>query len=113
METVSSVVTYTNSATKIKLRQHKITTIGDSFLREIRENVELSLSNKFGEYSMVEPGWELNILFESANSVLGSLTQRDIILICGGSNDFNTDRVSQLLIISWSSLRQTITPILY
>jgi len=94
METVSSVVTYMNSVTKIKLRQHKITMIGDSLPRGIRENVELSLSNKFGVYSMVKPGWELNTLLESANSVLGSLTQRDIILICGGSNEFNTDTAS-------------------
>jgi len=71
--------------------------IGDSFLREIRENVELSLGNKFGEYSMVKAGWELNILFESANSVLGSLTQRDIILICGGSNDFNTEKSESII----------------
>jgi hypothetical protein len=63
--------------------------IGDSFLRGIRENVELSLSNKFDIYSMIKPGCELNTLLESANSVLESLTQRDIILICGGSNDFN------------------------
>ena len=41
METVSSVVTYMNSVTKNTLRQHKITMIGDSFLRGIRENVEL------------------------------------------------------------------------
>jgi len=76
--------------------------IGDSFLRGIRENVELSQSNKFGIYSIVKLGCELNTLLESANSVLGSLTQRDIILICGGSNDFNTDKGDQLLITSWS-----------
>jgi len=58
METLSSVVTSTNTVTKNKLRQHKVTMIGDSFLRGIRENVELSLSNKFGIYSMVKPGCE-------------------------------------------------------
>ena len=89
MERVSSVVIYMNSVTKSKLRQHKITMIGDSLLRGIRENVELSLSNKFGIYNMVKPGCELNTLLESANSVSGSIIQRDIILICGGSNDFN------------------------
>ena len=71
--------------------------IGDSFLRGIRENVELSLSNKFGVYSMVKPGWEINTLLESANSVLGGLTQRDIILICGGSNDFNIDKGESII----------------
>jgi len=57
----------------------------------IRENVERSLSNKFEIYSMVKPGCKLNTLLESANSVLGSPTQRDIIVICGGSNDFSFD----------------------
>jgi len=77
-----------NSATRNKLRQHKVTMIGDSFLRGIREKVELSLSSKVGIYSMVKPGCELNTLLETANNVSGSLTQKDVILICGGSNDF-------------------------
>jgi len=106
METVSSVVTYMNSVTKNKLRQHKITMIGDSFLRGIRENVELSLSNKFDICSMVKPGCE------SANSVLGSLTQRDMILICGGSNDFNTDKGESIIDYIMEFIK-TITPILY
>ena len=97
MERISSLVTYMNSVTKNKLRQHKITMIGDSFLRGIRENVDLSLSNKFGIYNMVKPGCELNTLLESANSVLESLTQRDIILICGGLNDFNADKGESII----------------
>jgi hypothetical protein len=72
METVSSVVTCRNGVTKNKLRQHNVTMIGDSFLRGIRENVELSLNYKFGIYRMVKPGCELNTLLESARSVLGS-----------------------------------------
>ena len=87
-------MTYKNSVTKNKLRQHKITMIGDSFLRGIRENVELSLSNKSGiyTYSTVKPSCELNTLLESANSASGSLTQKDVIFICGGSNDLNFDK---------------------
>ena len=46
---------------------------------------------------MVKPGCELNTFLESANSVLGSLTQRDIILICGGSNDFNTGKGESII----------------
>ena len=46
---------------------------------------------------MVKPSCELNTLHESANSVLGSLTQRDIILICGGSNDFNADKGESII----------------
>jgi hypothetical protein len=48
--------------------------IGDSLLRAIRENVELSLSNKFSTYSMVKPVCELITLFEAPNSAAGSLT---------------------------------------
>jgi hypothetical protein len=61
---------------------------GDSFLRGIREIVELSLSSTVGIYSMFKPGCDLNTLLETANNVSGSLTQKDIILICGGSDDF-------------------------
>jgi hypothetical protein len=56
--------------------------IDDRFFRGIRESVELLLNNKFGIYSMVKPGCDLNTLLESAKSVLGSLTHKDVILIC-------------------------------
>jgi hypothetical protein len=87
MKTVLSVVTHVNSATRNKLRQHKVTMIGDSFLRGITENVEYSLSSKVGIYSMFKPGCDLNTP-ETTNNVSGSLTQKDVILIFGGSNDF-------------------------
>jgi hypothetical protein len=41
---------------------------------------------------MVKPGCELNTLLGSANSVIGSVTHKDIFLICGGSNDFNSNK---------------------
>ena len=54
--------------------------------------MELSLSNKLGIYSMVNPGFELNTFLKSANSASGSLTQNDVIFICGGSNDLHFDK---------------------
>ena len=50
METVPSVATHKNGVTKNKVRQHNATMIGDSFLRGIGENVEASLTDKFGIY---------------------------------------------------------------
>ena len=85
-------MTHKNSVTQNKLIHHNITMIGESFLREISENVELSLSNKFGICNMVKPGCELNTLLESAKSAAGSLTHNVVIFICGGSNDFNFDK---------------------
>jgi len=46
---------------------------------------------------MVKPGCDLNTLLESAKSVLGSLTRKDVILICGGSNDFNFDKDESII----------------
>ena len=59
--------------------------------------MELSLSYIFGIYCVDKPVCELNILLESANSVLGSLTQRDIILICGSTNEFNIDKGESII----------------
>ena len=71
--------------------------ICDGFLKGTRENVELSLNNKFGIYSMIKPGCDLNTLLESAKNVLGILTHKDVILICGGSNDFNFDKDESII----------------
>jgi len=54
MKTVSKVVTYVNSASQSRFRQHKLTMIGDTFLSGIRENIEHSLSRKVCIYSMVK-----------------------------------------------------------
>ena len=92
METVPSVVTRKISVTKKKVRQHNVTMIGDSFQKGIRENVEASITEKFGIYSVVKPGAELKHLLESAKSVTVNLTHKDVLFICGGSNDFNHDK---------------------
>jgi hypothetical protein len=92
LKIVSSERTCKKNTTKHKLSQHKVTMIGDSFLRGIRDNVELSLSNNFSTCSMVKPGGDLTTLLESANSATESLTQKDVIVICGGLNDFNLDK---------------------
>jgi len=51
--------------------------IGDRFLKGIRENVELSLNNKFSIYSMVKPGSDLKTLLESAKNALETLTHKN------------------------------------
>jgi hypothetical protein len=86
-----------HSAAKKKPIQPNIMMIGDSFLRGIRDIVELSLSDKFGVYSMVKPGCKLNTRLESAKSVVGRLTHKDAILICGGSNDLNNNNNASVI----------------
>jgi hypothetical protein len=49
-------VNYKNGKNKTqKIKQHKVILIGDSFLRGIRDKVELSTSDKFGIYSCCRP----------------------------------------------------------
>jgi len=43
------------------------------------------------------PGCDLNTLLESAKNVLGSLTHKDVILICGGSNHFSFDKDESII----------------
>ena len=85
--------THLNNMKDKKSEHHQIVMFGDSFLRRIRENVALSLSSKYCTYSMVKPGCELNTLLESANRTAGNLTQNYVIVICGGSNNFNQNKV--------------------
>jgi hypothetical protein len=41
----------TQKTNQHKIKQHKVILVGDSFLRGIRDNVELSTSNKFDKYT--------------------------------------------------------------
>jgi hypothetical protein len=74
-----------------KFAQHKVEMFGDSFLRGSRENVDLSLSSKISLHSLVKPGCKLNCLIKSTSNTVRKLTQKDAIVICGGSNDLNQD----------------------
>ena len=65
--------------------------IGDSFLRGIRDNVELSTSDSFGIYSFLHPGCELDTILQAADKASKNLTHKDLIYVCGGTNDFNSD----------------------
>jgi hypothetical protein len=91
-KTVSSERICGNNVSKNKLSQHTVSMIGDSFLRGIRDNVDLSLSNKFNTYSMVKPGGDLKTILESAKYAAENLTLEDVIVICGGSNDFSLEQ---------------------
>jgi hypothetical protein len=64
--------------------------IGDSFLRGIRDNVELSTSDNFGIYSSLHPGCDLDKILQVAYKASKNLTHKDLIYVCGGTNDFNS-----------------------
>jgi hypothetical protein len=78
---------------KEKSEQYQVVMVGDSFLNRIRDNVDLSLNSKCSTYSLVKPGSDLKTLLDSANSTVGTLSPNDVIVVCGGSNDFNQNNV--------------------
>ena len=89
--TVNEVI-YKNGKNKIQnYKKQKVILIGDSFLRGIRDNVELLTSDKFSVYSLLKPGCDLDTILKSAYKASESLTHKDLICICGGANDFNSD----------------------
>ena len=89
--TVNEVI-YKNGKNKIQnYKKQKVILIGNSFLRGFRDNVELSTSDKFGIYSLLKPGCDLDTILKSAYKASESLTHKDLICVCGGANDFNSD----------------------
>jgi len=72
-------------------KQHKVIMIGDSFIRGIRDNVEMSISDRFGIYSLLHPGGNLDTILHSAYKASENLTKKDLIYVCGGTNDFISD----------------------
>jgi hypothetical protein len=72
-------------------KQHKVIMIGDSFIRGITDNVEMSISDRFGIYSLLHPGGNLDTILHSAYKASENLTKKDLIYVCGGTNDFISD----------------------
>jgi hypothetical protein len=67
MEMTCNEEIYMNRKNKtMKLNQHKVILKGDSFFRGIRDNVELSISNRFGIHSFLQPGGDLDTILQSA-----------------------------------------------
>jgi len=81
---------YKNMNNKKNKIKQKMLLIGDSFLRGIRENVELT-SDKFSIYSLMHPGGDLNTTLQSADKASEDLTHKDLIYVCGGTNDFDDE----------------------
>ena len=59
-------------------------------------------------YSIVKPGCELNTLLESETSASGSLTKKDVIFICGGSNDLKIDKDESMIDHSMNFIKTNI-----
>ena len=66
------------------LKQRKVIMIGDSFLRGTRDNVELLTSDRFGIFSLLQPGCDLDTILQSAYKASKNLTHKDLICLWWG-----------------------------
>ena len=69
--------------------EHKIILIGDSNMRGYASTLQTLLDSKYKLCSIVKPGSDSNELLNTAKETSKKLTQKDIIVLCYGTNDFN------------------------
>jgi len=69
--------------------EHKIILIWDSNMRGYVSTLQTLLDSNYKLYSIVKPGSDSNELLNTARETSKKLTQKYIIVICYGTNDFN------------------------
>jgi hypothetical protein len=68
-------------------KEHKIVIIGDSHARGCANNVKINLNRNYKACGFVKPGTNINSLTCSVMSDSEHLTNKDIIVFWGGTND--------------------------
>jgi hypothetical protein len=71
--------------------------IGDSHSTGQAMEVKNHLNNNFEVIGLAKPGVGAEILVKSAMSDIGNLTESDIIVFCGGSNDVSNNNANRAL----------------
>jgi hypothetical protein len=81
----------------IATKKHKIIFMGDSHIRGYVSKLKPLLNNNFELYSIVKPGPSTKELNETAKKEIRQLSQDDLIVICSGTNDHETNKFSLTL----------------
>ena len=77
--------------------EHKIIMIGDSFLRGCAKNVKTYINDRYEVFGTVKPGAKIMTLTNSAINDTCKLTSKDLIILCGGTNDIASKSASAIL----------------
>ena len=96
IEVISSKLTETiiSCNKNIATKKHKIIFMGDSHIRGYVSKLKPLLNNNFELYSIVKPGPSTKELNETAKKEIRQLSQDDLIVICSGTNDHETNKFS-------------------
>ena len=78
-----------NVTTKKKTigRKHKVLIISDSHMRGCADKIADLLGNTYSVTSIIKPNARLSAITSSLKREIESLTQKDFVIICGGTND--------------------------
>ena len=74
---------------KLKNKSHKIILIGDSHARECSHRISQHLGSSYVVTGYVTPGTGLEVITHSAEKELDGLSQKDVVIVCGGANNIN------------------------
>jgi hypothetical protein len=78
----------------IATKKHKIIFMGDSQIRGYVSKLKPLLNKNFEFYSIVKTGSSTKKLNETAKKEIRQLSQDDLIVICSGTNDHETNKFS-------------------
>jgi hypothetical protein len=81
------------SRRKLKNEDHKVILIGDSHARECAEKISNYLGNSYEVTGYVNPGTGLEVITNSAKKEIDRLTQKDVVIVCGGANNVSKNEL--------------------
>jgi hypothetical protein len=97
INTLSKSINESNSDIAALSNKHKVILVGDSHIRGYGGNLTSLLSKNYEIYSVVKPGSNSYELKASAKEEINCLSYNDIVVICYGSNDYESNNFSMTL----------------
>jgi hypothetical protein len=84
-------------------------------MRNCAENFKSSIKDSFEVQGVVKPGARAKILVNSMKNEVKSLSERDIVVLCGGANDIGRNNSSMALqqIMNFVANNSNINPLAY
>ena len=95
-----------DSLSNLSKPTHKIVLSGDSHIKGFATELQTVMTSKYKLLSVVKPGSNSNMLSESITETIKELSNDDVLIICCGTNDYESDNFKSTF-QNISSLMQT------
>jgi hypothetical protein len=80
-----------NGKTVKMLKEHKVLIYGDSHSQGLSSSLKDKLSDAFDVSGYAKPNWNIQSLLSNENQEIVNLTNKDVLVFIGGSNNINDD----------------------